>query len=373
LSNIEELPDLAGDVRARAVPPPYDEVRRRVRARRGRTEAGTLAATALVVGGLAIWQDVATTASPSPAPSIPQPADPAYPASADWQQVVGGTDSHVFEIQGDDTGSIAVVWRALEQPAPTFALVIREADGALHGRVLDEPVSLTPVPGGWVGARASRAWFIADDGTWTELAAPGPSRGARAGDVMVRGTSASWLYSPADRSLAALDVDSTGTDGYVTPDGVLTRCLWNGRNQIFFSPSDVLRQGLPGKSCVIAGRGDDLAIVSLGDDPDGDIPMTGLMTYSGDTWRYPSANLLDGVSSVVMTPGGSTMVTGASTGRAILVRADGEVTTPDQKVGQAFVAGDRLYATTYAQDHGPLYFSDDDGDTWSETTLPGLE
>jgi len=32
------------------------------------------------------------------------------------------------------SGSIAVVWRALEHPEPTYALVIREPDGTVHGR-----------------------------------------------------------------------------------------------------------------------------------------------------------------------------------------------------------------------------------------------
>ena len=42
---------------------------------------------------------------------------------------------------GTDDGSMAVIWRALEQPEPTFALVIREADGTVHGRRLDAPVT----------------------------------------------------------------------------------------------------------------------------------------------------------------------------------------------------------------------------------------
>jgi hypothetical protein len=56
LSTIDELPDLTGDVSSRVVPPPYDEVTHRVRARRRRTAAGTLAATAVVVGALEIRQ-----------------------------------------------------------------------------------------------------------------------------------------------------------------------------------------------------------------------------------------------------------------------------------------------------------------------------
>ena len=167
---LRDLPDLAGDVRERVVIPPYAEVSRRVRARRLRGAVGAMAAAVVVVGGVAVWQSVATTAGPS----IPQPADhtqgPIPPTDeSQWRAVVDGTDSHPFEIQGTDDGSIAVVWRALEPGAPTFALVIREADGSVHGMRLDEPVSLTPVPGGWVGMDGARGHLIGSDGSWTDL------------------------------------------------------------------------------------------------------------------------------------------------------------------------------------------------------------
>ena len=120
--------------------------------------------------------------------------------------MVDGTDAHPFEIQGTDDGSIAVVWRALEQPEPTFALVIREADGTVHGRRLDEPVDLTPVPGGWVGVRTAQAWFIATDGSWTDLGSARPSRGRREpGDVFVHGPVRPLaVYSPETRTWSEL-------------------------------------------------------------------------------------------------------------------------------------------------------------------------
>jgi hypothetical protein len=287
--------------------------------------------------------------------------------------VVDGTSSHPFETQGTDDGSIAVVWRALEHPEPTFALVIREADGTVHGRRLDEPVSLTPVPGGWVGVEGSRAWFIASDATWTELSEPGQPRPSRPGDVFVRGQYVDWLYSSEDRSLAFTVVPGA-SDGYVTPDGVLATCNWNGRNEIFVSPSDKLRPGLPGKSCVIAGRGDDFAVVALGDEPDGGIPMTGLMIRSGDEYVWPRmTTMLTGVTSVVVTPDGTTAITDASTGDWYLIAADGHFRPVDRKVGEAFVSGDRLYVSSYGFMNGPLFYSEDDGRTWHETVLPGNE
>ena len=191
--------------------------------------------------------------------------------------------------------------------------------------------------------------------------------------MFVHGQYASWLYSPADQSLSAVALRANA-DGYVTPDGVLATCLSNGRNQIFFSPSDIMRQGVPGETCVIAGNGDDLAIVGLGDDPDGGIPMTGLMTRVGDTWVMPRmTDMLDGVTSVVVTSGGRTAITDASTGDWYLIGADGDFLPTDRKVGEAFVAGDRLYVTSYGFMNGPLFYSDDDGRSWTETTLPGNE
>jgi hypothetical protein len=169
-------------------------------------------------------------------------------------------------------------------------------------------------------------------------------------------------------------------DAYVTPEGELVTCQQGGRGEIIVSPIGKMTHGLPGETCVVAGRGDNAAVVALGDDPDGGIPMTGLATMTdltpgySPTWRFhQNLNLLDGVTSVVVTPGGSTLVTNAGDGRSLVVRPDGDVVEPDRKVGEAFVAGDRLYVTSHAFMNGPVFVSDDDGRTWQETTLPGNE
>jgi hypothetical protein len=381
MSDLHELPDLAGDVRERVVIPPYAEVSRRVRARRLRGAVGALAAAVVVVGGVAAWQSVATTAGPS----IPQPADhtqgPIPPTDeSQWRAVVDGTDSHPFEVEGTDDGSLAVVWRALEPGAPTFALVIREADGSVHGMRLDDPVTLTPVPGGWVGMDGSWGHLIGSDGSWSDLG-EAASRAPRAGDVVVTGQYSSWLYSPGDRGLSPMpQLEGGFADAYVTPQGDLVTCQHDGRGEIFVSPTGKMIRGLPGETCVVAGRDDDAAVVALGDDPDGGIPMTGLATMSGLTpghspsWRFPQIpDLLDGVTSVVVTPDGSTVVTDAGDGRWLVVRPDGDVVEPDRRAGEAFVAGERLYVSSYGLMNGPIFVSDDDGRTWSETTLPGNE
>jgi hypothetical protein len=371
---LHDLPDLARDVRDRVVVPPYDEVSRRVRARRVRGAAAGIAAVVFVVGGVAVWQNAATPLTPtSPDPATQEPL-PMTDESL-WREVVDGTDAHPFETEGTDDGAIAVVWRALEPASPTYALVVREADGTEHGVRLEEPVSLTAVPGGWVGTYSSRAWFIGSDGEWTELDTTAPDRQARAGDVLVRSEYASWLYSPDDRSLAGVSL-SPGADGYVTPDGRLATCNWNGGNDIFFRPMDKMMRGVPGKACVIAGRGQSLAIVGLGDDPDGGIPMTGLMLLPRNTWLFPRVtDMLDGVTSVVVTPGGSTVITDASTGEWYFIEPDGDFRDmpPTDRAGEAFVAGDRLYVTDYGLLNAPIRWSDDEGRTWHDDVLPGNE
>jgi hypothetical protein len=232
------------------------------------------------------------------------------------------------------------------------------------------------VPGGWVGTYSSRSWLITADGRWTPLGEPSGPRQARAGDIVVRGTYTNWLYSPTDKSLAAVpELDGNVADGYVTPDGDLVTCA-HGQGGVRASSDTkaIVAPAIPGTTCIIAGHGDDFAVVGLGDDPDGGIPMTGLILWTGNAVVLPRmTTMLPGVTSVVMTPDGTTVITDASTGDWYLIGADGTFRPVDRKVGEAFVAGDRLYVTRHGFMTGPLAWSDDDGRTWHETTLPGLE
>ena len=377
MSDLRDLPDLARDVRERVVTPPYDAVSRRVRARRLRGTAGSIAAAVLVVGGVAVWLNVATTAGPS----IPRPAETEGPIpptdDSQWRAVVDGEMAHPFGQSGTEDGAVAVVWRALEQPEPTFALVIREFDGTVHGRRLDAPVDLTPVPGGWVGVHTAQAWFIGSDGTWVSLQEDAESRTSRAGDIVVTNQYGLWLYSD-DRSWARMSFDGVANDVHVNAFGNLLTCAAVGRGRV--SVSDADRSGqpnpdVPGHGCVMAGRGDDVVMAALGDEPDGEIPLTGLLRSSdgGFTWQRNDFMALGGVTSVVVTPDGGTLVTGED-GNAFLLSADAEeLVEPDRTVGVAFAAGDRVYALSYALTQGPLLYSDDNGRSWQETLLPGME
>jgi hypothetical protein len=66
-------------------------------------------------------------------------------------------------------------------------------------------------------------------------------------------------------------------------------------------------------------------------------------------------------------------VAGSTDGRWFLVAPDGTVSSPRRTAGMVFVAGDRLYVTMRDFMTGPLAWSTDDGRTWHETTLPGLD
>ena len=102
--------------------------------------------------------------------------------------------------------------------------------------------------------------------------------------------------------------------------------------------------------------------------------MTGLLLWANNAVVLPQmTTMLEGVTSVVMTEHGTTAITDASTGDWYLIGADGTFRPVDRKVGEAFVAGDRLYVSSYGFMNGPLFVSDDDGRTWTETTLPGNE
>ena len=136
-----------------------------------------------------------------------------------------------------------------------------------------------------------------------------------------------------------------------------------GDTHVWVTMRDVHSPWIDGSTCVLAGRGDAVSAVGLGDDPDGGIPLTGLLVRSRDGSEFRAGDFiaLSGVSSVTITPAGSTLVTDASTGDSFVLSADRtELVEPDRTLALAFVAGDRLYATPGFV-NGPLLVSDDDG------------
>ena len=259
MSELRDLPDLAGDVRERVVIPPYAEVSRRVRARRLRGAVGAMAAAVLVVGGVAVWQSVATTAGPS----IPQPAGttqgPIPPTDeSQWRAVVDGTDSHPFEIAGHrrrlDRRGLAGPgdpehrrsrWSSARPTAPCT------------GCASTSRSTLTPVPGGWVGMDGARGHLIGSDGSWTDLgetAAPGEPR---AGDVVVTGQYSQLAVLARRPELSAMPaLEGALRMAYVTPTGDMITCSTTGTATSGSRCDDVHSPWIDGSTCVLAGRGD---------------------------------------------------------------------------------------------------------------------
>ena len=171
-------------------------------------------------------------------------------------------------------------------------------------------------------------------------------------------------------------LDGDAADGYVTPDGALVTCASSqGKVRIADPRKGHSPPSLPGTTCVMAGRDGTVAVAGLGDDPDGGIPLAGLLvvTESGDAVLPRLDDTVDELVSLVVTAAGTTLVTDLD-GEVVLVDDDGdEVAYPDVRLGQALVAGDRVYATSSLENKGPLLVSDDDGVSWQETALPGME
>ena len=256
--------------------------------------------------------------------------------------MVNGTKAGPFEVSGTDDGSVAVVWRALEHQEPAFALVIREADGSVHGRRLEAPVTLTPVPGGWVGLETARGWLIGSDGSWTDLGVARDPRPPEAGDVAVAGQFGRWLYRPGDRSWSTLSVFGSPDQAYVNDFGNLITCTGHdGRVTV----GDQDRSGqpnpdLPGVTCVIAGNGDTVVVAALGDDPSGAIPLTGVLrsTDGGATWTRPPFDAFSSITSQVVGADGTILVTGTE-GRSFVIHPDGAYTEPTVPLGRGLRRG----------------------------------
>jgi hypothetical protein len=253
--------------------------------------------------------------------------------------------------------------------------VVRQPDGTLHGWRLDEPLDLTPVPGGWVGTYSSQSWLVTSDGTMSSLDVATRTRDARPGDVVIRGQYTSWLYSPDDADLSVLpSLDGTLFDGYVAPDGRLLTCGPDGDRIGVSAVGAAISRGR-GSTCLLVGHGDHVTAAGTGDGSgkDGGVYLLSLQHShdGGASWsdgRLPSD--LD-LTSVAVGADGTTYVTGTD-GRLFVTSPDGSTAEPGGSHGVVTTTGDRVWSLPYGNNHGPLRYSDDHGATWSETTLPGL-
>lgn len=368
-----ELERLAEELHERVVVPPFDTVGPRVRRRRApRVVAGALAAVVAVVVALAL------------APGLPAPPEAEVAATGlpnDVAELVASPTAHVFEMAGGYDGSLALIWRNLVQPEPTFALVVRSASGDVSGRLLTEPLDLTAVPGGWVGMAGRRPWAVNPDASVSDLVVEEIRVRAASGDVVVTSSGPALVHRPGvdvllpveeTRGLETVVVTSTGTTvGYEPGAGSLA---------IRAADGDTGTSRLPARAsgAAVAGSGDHVSAIILGDAPDGSIPALEvvLTADSGRSLRTGTAGaygIFDS-TSLVVTDTGHTLSTGTD-GALTVIDARGRVVpigrTPSLR--GLTVAGSRVYAVSATDDHGPLYRSDDSGATWTEDALPGLE
>jgi hypothetical protein len=370
---LRELGRLAAEVGDRAVPPSFDEVLGRARRRRRSRRSTAAVGAAVLVGAVAVVGVVTRDPAPAPAP----PASPAG-LPGEVRDLVRAPRSHPFEMVGGDDGSLAIVWRNLVQPGPTFALVVRDADGEVHGRLLDQPLDLTAVRGGWVGTRSgTTGWRISPEGSFTRLEVDEAHLVARTGDVLVPAAGeVPLLYRPSTDRLAHPE-QSSGLPELVTESGNLLTYDPGP------SPANVSLDGvtvaLPAGTMgiVTAVSGDLAAVVAQGDAPDGSIPVLGLAVIddargSGRSFDGRELGIRD-LGSLVVTDDGVVLVTDGD-GRLTRLGRDGFLEPADDPplVRGLTIGGSRVYGVAANDDHGPLLWSDDDGATWHSDTLPGM-
>ena len=359
---------LAEDVGERAVPPPFDEVTARA-SRRRRTRASLVAAAAVLVlgvAGAALWPG-APDPSPSPAPPASTESLPAAVS-----ELVGHASAAPFQMVGGLDGSLAVIWRDLVHPEPTFALVVQDSDGSVSGRLLDEPLDLTAVPGGWVGSRdGQRASFVRPDGTVADLPVESTQARPGAGDWAVQLSGPSLLWQSRTGLLVHPALDRATTQFLVTDPGrVVTYDPGSTLLETTKGSEVVLPEGT--RAVVLAAYGGDIAAAALGDAPDGSIPTLELVVSHdlGDTWQRATGIRSAGTTSMVVTPAGTTLTTDDHGGYTRVDKSGHGVVTETPSLSALTLAGDRIAALEY--DDGPrLLWSDDDGRTWEPGTLPG--
>ena len=269
-------------------------------------------------------------------------------------------------------GSLAVIWRDLVHPEPTFALVVQDSDGSVSGRLLDEPLDLTAVPGGWVGSRdGQRASFVRPDGTVTDLPVESTQARPGAGDWAVTLSGPSLLWQSRTGLLVHPALDRATTQFLVTDPGrVVTYDPGSTLLETTKGSEVVLPEGT--RAVALAAYGGDIAAAALGDAPDGSIPTLELVVSHdlGDTWQRATGIRSAGTTSLVVTPAGTTLATDDQGGYTRVDKSGEGVVNETLSLTGLTLAGDRIAALQF--DDGPgLLWSDDDGRTWEPGTLPG--
>ena len=295
----------------------------------------------------------------------------------------------LWSISGGEGGAQAALWRGCDFDPCRFVVVIRNGDDVFGQALGASFPTVTAVPGGWLVEDARGISRLSPSGDRSEIFDTGPGSGdVMAGDTAVP-TADGWRLLRGDKlmPIAAPAPDAEVTSAYVSPDGRLVvagsapgvgPAVWT------FGPDGPSRvSSWPGSDAtiILAGNGDHVAQVALGDDPDGSVPVLGVQVShdAGTSWvatvdlDTEGGDRVRNMSSLAVGADGTTYL---STGSHHLVRIDDEgFMTPIQLSASdngVFASGDQVCLVAERGRYDALLCSPDGLTGWTDQPLPGL-
>lgn len=396
--------DLPHEVAERVRPPGFEEVLARASGarRRRRTTIGAGLAASLVVGGVAFAvADPGRTDGRSGEPAAPSPAqawdgsseaDPGLPEEVRALLEADFLDAR--SVTGSGAG-VAAIWHACPDGESCRLVLTTRAGDRTEGRVLGSSTAagLAPVPGGWLLEEAGQTSRITPSGDAEPLVdVPGTVPDPQAGDTAVP-TSRGWRLLRGTTLLPVPTPDGESvTSAYVTASGRLVAAtsppgvglsVWWTDDGTQWSGAEMTRPTRPVSTAVLAGHGEGVAVVMLGDGVDGSIPVVDVQvsSYAGAPWIRASGLDLDldgadgmrNLSSLAVSPDGSAFLTTESHG-VVRVATDGTATTErlSSHDHSATVLDGKMCLVAEGGRVDHLQCSTDDGETWEAAPLPGF-
>jgi hypothetical protein len=397
-----DLPgDLQHEVAERTAQPGFDTVLDRAAAsrRRRRTTIASGLAAAVVVGGLgAAAGGLVGSDDGSPDPARPAPTTPWDGSSAPDERLPSSVRAvldddrlQLWAVTGAPDGGMAALWRGCDFDPCQFAVVTRDGD-EVSGEVLGASFPLlSTVPEGWLVEDAGGATRLSPSGDRTEIFDTGPGSGdVMAGDTAVD-TSQGWRLLRGDKliPLPAPSWATTVVGAYVTEGGRLILAGTTGTGVTVSATDDgrtwdgdlAPRVTAPVGTAVVAGSGEHVAVVLLGDGADGSIPVVDVLLShdAGGSWSMAvdldteGGDRVRDMSSAAVTPDGTTYL---ATGSHHLVRIDDQgFAVPTQLSAfdtSVFAAGDQVCLVGERGRYDALLCSPDGITEWADQPLPGL-
>ncbi|HEV2797861.1 MAG TPA: hypothetical protein VGV65_09590, partial [Nocardioides sp.] len=294
-------------------------------------------------------------------------------------------------ISGAADGAQLALWRGCDVDPCRFAVVTRAGDD-VHGELLGASVTtVTPVPGGWLLEDARGITRLSPSGERPELSDTGPGGDdVMPGDTAVS-TSGGWRLLRGSKLISLPELDLMDVaDAYVTEAGRLLIASNGGvRSPVTVAATDdgrswdydVAPRVTDAVTAVLTGSGDHVAVVLLGEDPDGSIPVVDVLLTEDAGRRWSMAVNLDSsggdrvrnMSAFAVGADGTTYLTTES---HHLVRVDDEgFATPIQLSASdtgVFRSGDEVCVVVERGRYDALVCSPDGLTEWADQPLPGL-